>query len=199
MAATARTFHNRDRTPAGRAGTSACPLSGEPDQDCVEGCPERQVMASLSYRVAIWSLGSGMTALIYRARRSERWAREEQALSPITASGRVRARTVPERVRARTVSGRVLARTVPGRGTLMASRTRGTIRESEPWQGPMVNARGLPFHSQARWIVVLSPPRDRPTARQNRSSHFVASLGHAPKENHSTMDEDARHGLCMGR
>ena len=181
MAATARTFHNRDRTPAGRAGTSACPLSGEPDQDCVEGCPERQVMASLSYRVAIWSLGSGMTALIYRARRSERWAREEQALSPITASGRV------------------LARTVPGRGTLMASRTRGTIRESEPWQGPMVNARGLPFHSQARWIVVLSPPRDRPTARQNRSSHFVASLGHAPKENHSTMDEDARHGLCMGR
>jgi hypothetical protein len=40
--------------------------------------------------------------------------------------------------------------------------TCGNMRESEPWPGSIMNARGLPLPSQAWWIFVLNPPRGPP-------------------------------------
>lgn len=117
--------------------------------------------------LAAWSFFSGMTALMPRSRRWARLAREEYALSPATASGRVRGR--PARPRTRT-----LARTGTHWGLSAAC------------PGVRVKASGRQRRSAATWTLLVSPPRERPRAaafsrarrrryRRRRSSRRAAS------------------------
>jgi hypothetical protein len=70
-----------------------------------------------------------------RSRISDRLARDEYALSPITASGLV------------------LGLPPLSRGTRTASMTTGNMGESPPWPGPRITARGWPLPSP----ILLSP------------------------------------------
>jgi hypothetical protein len=61
-------------------------------------------------------------------------------------------------------SGRLRGRPAPTRGTLIASSTASSCMLS--WRCPAVTTieSGRPLPSQARWILLVSPPRLRPSA-----------------------------------
>jgi len=85
-----------------------------------------------------------MTETIPRLRSRERIAREEYALSP------------------KTLTGLVLGRPVPGCATRISSSRSGSILPSCPCPGATITASGRPRPSTAWWILVDSPPRERP-------------------------------------
>jgi len=107
------------------------------------GRPPREPLRS---RAVCWSSLIAMTALILRLARWVRIAREEYALSHSTASGRVLGR--------------------PGPFLVTATWARVSSKAIESWRCPRVvmNARGRLRLSAARWILVESPPRERPSA-----------------------------------
>lgn len=63
-----------------------------------------------------------------------------------------------------TASGLRRGRPAPVRGTLTPSMTSSDTVESLTLPGVTTTARGRPRPSQARWTLVVSPPRDRPSA-----------------------------------
>ena len=70
--------------------------------------------------------------------------RDEYALSPGTRSGRVRVRPTPLR--------EIFNWPIRGRN----------IGEFPAWPGPVSNTNGHPRPSTRAWILVVSPPRERP-------------------------------------
>lgn len=98
------------------------------------------------WRLALWSVRSGMTARMPRRRRSCRTSRDEYALSAMT------------------VSGLWHGRPAPVRGTRTDSSTALNTVQSLTLPGVRMTARGRPRPSQARWTLVVSPPRERPCA-----------------------------------
>lgn len=95
-------------------------------------------------------------------RRRDWWiARDEYALSAMTASGLRRGRPAPDR------------------GTLKASMTSSKTVESLTSPGVTTTARGSPRPSQARWTLVVNPPRDRPSAWPVVASAGSSSPSHA--------------------
>jgi hypothetical protein len=86
-----------------------------------------------------------MTALIPRLRRQARLAREEYALPAATASGRVRGR--PTGPRTLTFSSTAMNRGLPA-----------------ACPGVSTNASGRQRRSAARWTLLVSPLRERPSA-----------------------------------
>lgn len=101
-------------------------------------------------RWACWSLRSGIVCRICRRRRYRRFRRELYALSPHRWSGRVRG--CPP----------------AGRGTRMRSRTGMSWGASPHCPGVIRTASGRQPPSFARWIFVVSPPRERPIASSSR-------------------------------
>ncbi len=95
-------------------------------------------------RWRIWSSRSGITTLIPRAVSFSRCSRAQYAVSASSASGRVRGRPAN------------------GRGTRSPSSRWGSIGESPACPGPIRRLRGRPAPSTSWWILVDSPPRDRP-------------------------------------
>src|ERR1041385_6111701 len=86
-----------------------------------------------------------MTALIPRVRRWERFWRDEYALSPATASGRVRGRPT-------------------GPGTRILFRTGMNCGLSPACPAVIFSERGRHCGTQDRGGFVVSPPRERPQA-----------------------------------
>src|SRR3954463_15508111 len=84
-----------------------------------------------------------MTALIPRLRRCERFWRDEYALSPATASGRVRGRPT-------------------GPGTRILSRTGMNCGLSPACPAVTLSERGRHCGRQDRCVLMVSPPRERP-------------------------------------
>lgn len=64
---------------------------------------------------------------------------------------------------ARTRSGRLRGRPTPIRGTRIASRTGLNCGESPRWQAVITTDSGFCPCSTARWILLVRPPRDRPS------------------------------------
>lgn len=112
----------------------------------------RPLLDPFRLRFPTWSEGSAMTAVIPRERSRARLPREEYALSPRIASGRVRGRPGPVR------------------GTRIAPSRLGNIGESFACPGPRSSNSGRPLLSRRWWILVLSPPRERLTAWSAGSS-----------------------------
>src|SRR5699024_4773834 len=81
-------------------------------------------------------------------------------------------RVLPEEyaLSATTASGRVLGRPGPRRGTRMSSRTSTSMAPSLRWPPVSTIASGIPRPSTAAWTLLLSPPRDLPTACPSGSS-----------------------------
>ncbi len=96
-------------------------------------------------RLALWSAFSGITVRIFRLRRWARWAREEYALSPATASGRVRGRPDGPRTS-------IFFRTGRKRGLSAAC------------PGVRMRDSGRQRRSAARCTLPVSPPRERPSS-----------------------------------
>jgi hypothetical protein len=65
---------------------------------------------------------------------------------------------------ARTARGRVRGLPGPVRGTRMRDITVSKAGASPAWPAVTVKARGRAWPSAARWTLVLSPPRERPSA-----------------------------------
>lgn len=101
--------------------------------------------------------------MIPRRRRWRRIAREENALSPRTRSGRVR--------------GRPRSR----RGTRRWRISGKNMGASLAWPGLSSTTIGRPWPSTTWWIFVVSPPRDRPTAWSGGSASRFVSFDPAPR------------------
>jgi len=119
-----------------------------------------------------------MVVLIRRLRRWERIALLEYALSARTRPGRVRGRPGPRRA--------ILSRPMSG------------MKATESWRCPalVTRASGRQPESASRWTLVVSPPRDRPSASRSFGlPGFVPagggslSFGSAP-----CADRGAQHG-----
>src|ERR1022692_11913 len=98
-----------------------------------------------SRRCFFWSSLTGMTAVMWWRRSQARFAREEYALSAIAQPGRRRG--LPR----------------PRRRTRIASISGMNRGESPCWPGLVSRATGRQRRSAARGILVVSPPRDRPS------------------------------------
>ena len=61
-----------------------------------------------------------------------------------------------------TASGRVRAAPGPGRGTWISASTCASTAPSLRWPPVTIVASGRPRPSTAWWILVVSPPRERP-------------------------------------
>ncbi len=110
-------------------------------------------------------------------RRSQaRFAREEYALSAIARPGRRRGRPGPRR-------------------WMRIASMSGTKRGESPcWPQPVSRAMGRQRRSAARWIFVVSPPRDRPIASR---PDFV-SFATAPRAIISSRDAAGTGRVLMG-
>jgi hypothetical protein len=113
-------------------------------------------------RLDFWSALSGITARLPRRRSVRRIAPDEYALSAMTASGLRRGRPTP------------------ARGTRTAAGTASKAVESLTLPGVTRTARGRPRPSQARWTLVVSPPRDRPSVWSAAARAGSSSSSPAP-------------------
>lgn len=105
---------------------------------CRPGCLDGAVAALVRAE-------TGITARMPRLLRCARIAREEYALSARTTSGLVRGRP-------------------RGRGRRRRAMASVKTGASPAWPAVRTNARGRQRASAARWIFVVSPPRERPMA-----------------------------------
>jgi hypothetical protein len=103
-----------------------------------------------------------MTAVIPRLRSQARLAADEYALSAIAVPGRVRGRPFPRRA----------MRTWFSSGM--------NCGQSPCWPGVRIRVTGRQRRSAAKWILVLSPPRDRPSASWRAPPRGFLSFGGAP-------------------
>src|SRR5712692_4556116 len=101
-----------------------------------------------------------MTAVMWWRRSQARLAAAEYALSAIVRPGRRRGRPFPRR------------------RMLMASISGMNRGESPCWPGLVSRATGRQRRSAVRWILVVSPPRERPIA----SRPVFLSFAEAPRE-----------------
>ena len=113
-------------------------------------------------RWCFWSFGTGITVLMPRLRRCSRISRGEYALSARSTTGLVRGRPM-------------------GRGT--RKRVMTSVKEGASPACPAVRtkARGRQLPSAARWIFVVSPPRDRPMAWSTGSPADAPFFGPQPR------------------
>src|ERR1035441_3349274 len=117
-----------------------------------------------------------MTAWMPCWRSQARFAREEDALSPIARPGRRRG--LPR----------------PRRGMRIASISGTNRGESPCWPQLVSRAMGRQRRSAARWILVVSPPRDRPIA----SRPDFLSFAKAPCGVISSRDAAGAGRVLMG-
>src|ERR1017187_3409710 len=117
-----------------------------------------------------------MTAWMPCWRSQARFAREEYALSAIARPGRRRG--LPR----------------PRRGMRIASISGTNRGESPCWPQRVSRAMGRQRRSAARWILVVSPPRDRPIA----SRPDFLSFAKAPRAVISSRDTAGASRVLMG-
>src|SRR5271165_2030629 len=129
-----------------------------------------------SRRCFFWSSLTGITAWMPCRRSQARFAREEYALSAIARPGRCRG--LPR----------------PRRGMRIASISGTNRGESPCWPQLVSRAMGRHRRSAARWILVVSPPRDRPIPSR---ADFL-SFATAPRGVISSRDAAGAGRVLMG-